>query len=105
LESNVTLLKKWGGEIANNEGYENTIIIPPVSIAPGCEIQNSVIGPNVTIGEKSVINYSVVKESIVGSFTKLYDVVLHDSLIGSDTVIKGETRTLNIGDNTEIDLG
>lgn len=105
LESNVTLLKKWGGEIANDERYENTIIIPPVSIAPGCEIQNSVIGPNVTIGEKSVISYSVVKESIVGSFTKLYDVVLHDSLIGSDTVIKGETRTLNIGDNTEIDLG
>ena len=105
LESNATLLKKWGGEISNAEGYENTIIIPPVSIAPGCEIHNSVIGPNVTIGEKSIISYSVVKESIVGSFTKLYDVVLHDSLIGSDTVIKGETRTLNIGDNTEIDLG
>jgi len=105
LESNATLLKKWGGEIANAEGYENTIIIPPVSIAAGCEIQNSIIGPNVTIGEKSIISYSVVKESIVGSFTKLYDVVLHDSLIGSDTVIKGETRTLNIGDNTEIDLG
>ena len=105
LESNATLLKKWGGEISNAEGYENTIIIPPVSIAPGCEIHNSVIGPNVTIGEKSIISYSVVKESIVGSFTKLYDVVLHDSLIGSDTVIKGETRTLNIGYNTEIDLG
>ncbi len=105
LESNATLLKKWGGEISNAEGYENTIIIPPVSIAPGCEIHNSVIGPNVTIGEKSIISYSVVKESIIGSFTKLYDVVLHDSLIGSDTVIKGETRTLNIGDNTEIDLG
>jgi glucose-1-phosphate thymidylyltransferase len=105
LESNATLLKKWGGEIANAEGYENTIIIPPVSIAAGCEIRNSIIGPNVTIGEKSIISYSVVKESIVGSFTKLYDVVLHDSLIGSDTVIKGETRTLNIGDNTEIDLG
>jgi glucose-1-phosphate thymidylyltransferase len=30
---------------------------------------------------------------------------LNDSLIGSDTEIKGETRTLNIGDNTEIDLG
>ena len=99
------MLKKWGGEISNAEGYKNTIIIPPVSIAPGCEIHNSVVGPNVTIGEKSIISYSVVKESIVGSFTKLYDVVLHDSLIGSDTVIKGETRTLNIGDNTEIDLG
>jgi glucose-1-phosphate thymidylyltransferase len=105
LESNATLLKKWGGDIANQDTYINTIIIPPVSIAPDCEIQNAIIGPNVTIGEKSVISYSVVKESIVGSFTKLYDVVLHDSLIGSDTVIKGETRTLNIGDNTEIDLG
>jgi glucose-1-phosphate thymidylyltransferase len=76
-----------------------------VRIAPGCQISNSIIGPNVTIGEKTRIQYSIVKESIVGSFSKLYDVVLHDSLIGSDTEIKGETRTLNIGDNTEIDLG
>jgi glucose-1-phosphate thymidylyltransferase len=46
-----------------------------------------------------------VKDSIIGSFSKLYDVVLDDSLIGSDTEIRGETRSLNIGDNTEIDLG
>jgi len=31
--------------------------------------------------------------------------VLTDSLIGSDTELKGESRSLNIGDNTEIDLG
>ena len=52
-----------------------------------------------------MIQYSIVKDSVVGSFAKLYDVVLHDSLIGCDTEIKGETRTLNIGDDTEIDLG
>lgn len=105
LESNATLLKKWGGNGSDQHNFENTIIIPPVSIAPGCTIQHAIIGPNVTIGEKTIIDYSVVKNSIIGSFSKLYDVVLHDSLIGSDTVIKGETRTLNIGDNTEIDLG
>jgi len=105
LESNATLLKKFGGEIAEDHQFENTIIIPPVSIAAGCEIQNSIIGPNVAIGEQTFINYSIVKDSIIGSFSKLYDVVLHDSLIGSDTEIKGETRTLNIGDNTEIDIG
>jgi glucose-1-phosphate thymidylyltransferase len=49
--------------------------------------------------------YAIVRDSIIGSFSKLFDVVLNDSLIGSDTEIKGETRTLNIGDNTEIDLG
>lgn len=105
LESNATLLKKWGGDVSEQDNFENTIIVPPVSIAPGCQISNSIIGPNVTIGEKTIVSYSIVKDSIIGSFTKLYDVVLHDSIIGSDTEIKGETRTLNIGDNTEIDLG
>jgi glucose-1-phosphate thymidylyltransferase len=105
LESNATLLKKFGGKVFNQQKFENSIIIPPVSIGEGCDIRNSVIGPNVTIGEHSVLNYTIVKESIIGSFTKLYDVVLDDSLIGSDTSIKGETRSLNIGDNTDIDLG
>jgi glucose-1-phosphate thymidylyltransferase len=105
LESNATLLKKFGGKVFDQQKFENSIIIPPVSIGEGCDIRNSVIGPNVTIGEHSVLNYTIVKESIIGSFTKLYDVVLDDSLIGSDTSIKGETRSLNIGDNTDIDLG
>jgi glucose-1-phosphate thymidylyltransferase len=105
LKSNATLLKKFGGKVIGEESFENTIIIPPVSIGEGCDIKNSVIGPNVSIGENTILNYTIVRESIIGSFSKLYDVVLDDSLIGSDTGIKGETRSLNIGDNTDIDLG
>jgi glucose-1-phosphate thymidylyltransferase len=105
LESNATMLKKFGGKIIGQEKFENTIIIPPVSIGEGCDIKNSVIGPNVSIGEHTVLNYTIVKESIIGSFSKLYDVVLDESLIGSDTGIKGETRSLSIGDDTDIDLG
>ncbi len=105
LESNATLLKKFGGEIAPEHNFENTIIVQPVSIAPGCEIKNSIIGPNVTVGEKTNISYSIVKDSIIGSFADIYDIVLTHSLIGSDTEVKGESRSLNIGDNTEIDLG
>ena len=105
LESNETMLKKFGGVISEEHDFENVIIIPPVSIAMGSVIKNSIIGPNVAIGEQTVISYSIVRDSIIGSFSKLYDVVLNASLIGSDTEIKGETRTLNIGDNTEIDLG
>lgn len=105
LASNAILLKKFGGAVADDHCFENAIIIPPVSIAPGCTVRNSIIGPHVAVGEGTQIHYSVVRDSIIGSFSKLYDVVLHDSLIGSDTGIKGETRTLNIGDNTEIDLG
>jgi glucose-1-phosphate thymidylyltransferase len=105
LESNATLLKKFGHVIAENQQFENTIIIPPVSIAAGCDIKNSIVGPNVAIGESVTMNYSIVKNSIIGSFADLNDIVLTDSLIGSDTELKGESRSLNIGDNTEIDLG
>ena len=105
LESNSTLLQKFGGTIAESDRYENTIFIPPVSIAIGCDIKNSIIGPYVAIGENTILHSSIVKTSIIGSFSKLYDVVIDDSLIGNDTEIIGETRSLNIGDNTEIDLG
>lgn len=105
LESNATLLKKFGGNTDFNHGYLNTIIIPPVSIAPGCDISNSIIGPHVAIGANTSIQHSIVRESIIGSFTNLYEVVLDNSLIGSDASVKGLSRSLNIGDNTEIDFG
>jgi glucose-1-phosphate thymidylyltransferase len=105
LESNATLLKKYGGNTAKEHGFENTVIIPPVSVGTGCDIKNSIIGPDVTIGENSTIEYSIIKNSIIGSYSNLFDIVLDNSLIGSDTGIVGESRSLNIGDNTEIDLG
>lgn len=105
LETNAILLSKY--KLANNPvlPYENTIVIPPVSIGEGCNIKNAIIGPNVAIGDNTVINYSIVKDSIIGSFSNLYEVVLKSSLIGSDANIRGLSQSLNIGDNTEIDLG
>ncbi len=106
LESNAKLLKKFGSNISpDGVVMENTIVVHPVNIAAGCTIKNSIIGPNVAIGEKATVNYSILKDAILGSFANLYDIVLTHSLIGSDTEVKGESRSLNIGDNTEIDLG
>ena len=105
LESNATLLKKFARKAESEYHFENTVIIPPVSIGDGCDIKNSIIGPNVTIGENTTINYSIIRNSIIGSFSNLFDIVLEASIIGSDTGLKGETRRFNIGDNTNIDLG
>ena len=105
LESNATLLKKFGGHIHENLQSENSIIIPPVSIGPGCVLKNAILGPHVAIGADSNIQFSIVRDSIIGSFTNLFEVVLDNSLIGSDASVKGLSRSLNIGDNTEIDFG
>jgi glucose-1-phosphate thymidylyltransferase len=104
LESNAILLKKFAVK-TDSAQFENTVIIQPVSIAANCTIKNSIIGPNVSIGDNTTIDYSIVKNSIIGSFSNLFDIVLDDSVIGSDTNLRGETRSLNIGDNTSIDLG
>jgi glucose-1-phosphate thymidylyltransferase len=104
LESNATLLKKFGGNIAEKHSFENTIIIPPVSIAEGCDIKNSVIGPHVAIGEFASVNHAIIKDSIIGAYSKLQEIVLNNSLIGSDAEVRGVNRSLNIGDNTAIDL-
>jgi glucose-1-phosphate thymidylyltransferase len=105
LETNATLLKKSGGNIPEQHDFPHTIIIPPVSIAPGCDISHSIIGPHVTIGPNTQIKHSIVRDSIIGSYTHLFEVVLDNSLIGSDASVKGLSRSLNIGDNTEIDFG
>ena len=105
LESNAILLQKFGNYIAETSIQDNTIIIPPVSIGAGCIIKNSVIGPNVAIGENTTLNHAIIKDSIIGAYSNLLEIVLNSSLIGSDAEVKGVNRSLNIGDNTAIDLG
>lgn len=105
LESNATLLKKFVELNKTDYQFENTVIVQPVSIGAGCTIRNSIIGPDVAIGENTNIDYSIVKNSIIGSFSNLFDIVLDESVIGGDTKLRGESRSLNIGDNTSIDLG
>jgi glucose-1-phosphate thymidylyltransferase len=104
LETNRTLLHKPGHASPPAERYENTIIVPPVAIAESAVIAHSIVGPNVTIGENTEVRHAMVQDSIVGNFTKLEHIALYDSVIGSDTAITGLRHSLNIGDNTEIDL-
>lgn len=104
LETNAILLNKVGYASEEIPFFDNTIIIHPVSIALGCEIENSIIGPNVTVGEKAILRNSIIRDSIIGSYSVLEKVVLENSLIGSDALICGASQSLNIGDNTEIDL-
>lgn len=105
LETNAMLLSRPGFADKVHKEFLNTIIIPPVSIGEDCDISHSIIGPNVSIGNHSRITYSVLSDSIIGSYTSIEKVVLEQSIIGSDGVIRGMRQSLNIGDNTEIDLG
>lgn len=104
LETNATLLKRMNVDEIKNHHFKNTIIIPPTIIADNCNISDSIIGPNVSIGEHTIIKYSIITESIIGSYSQLETAVLHQSIVGSDAYLKGLSQSLNIGDSTEIDF-
>ena len=103
LEANAILLNQDKFK-ENLPIFPSTIIIPPVSIGQNCDISNSIIGPNVAIGDNSILKYSIVRNSIVGSYSELENVVLKNSIIGNDSSLKGLSQSLNIGDNTEINF-
>jgi len=107
LSTNAILLKQMEDQhpSAPDHNYDTTVIIHPVNIAEGCVIKHCIIGPNVTIGEHTKIESSIVRDSIIGSYAELQQVVLNSSIIGNDAYVRGLSQSLNIGDNTEIDLG
>jgi glucose-1-phosphate thymidylyltransferase len=106
LETNATLLKTMSEQPGFSiPEFPDTVIIPPVNIARGCKIEHSIIGPSVSIGENTTIRSSIIRNSIIGSFAELDEVVLKSSIIGSDAYVHGMSQSLNIGDNTDIDLG
>ena len=104
LATNAILLRKNQQADSEKPPFNNTIVVEPVSIAKGVEINNSIIGPNVVIGESTKVEHSIIQNSIIGSYAEISQASLKDSVIGSDTSVKDAAQSLNIGDNTEIDF-
>ncbi|MDX1911563.1 MAG: sugar phosphate nucleotidyltransferase, partial [Saprospiraceae bacterium] len=100
LETNAMLLDQRGLSESENVApkFNNTIFIHPVAIGSNCNVSNSIIGPHVTIGDNVHIQRSIVKNSIIGNFASLDEVVLKHSVIGADASIRGMDLSLNIGD-------
>lgn len=105
LETNATFLNRPGFGDDDPPPYDNSIIVHPVRIGKNCRIHNSIVGPNVTIGANTNIEDSIVDNSIIGDYASIKEIILRQSVIGNDASIKGVHKSLNIGDNTEIDLG
>lgn len=81
---------------------ENSVILKPVYIEKGAIIKNSIIGPFVSVGRQAVIKNSIIKESIINESAVVEDASLKECMIGKKTIIRGNAKKLNVGDNSEI---
>ncbi len=98
LATNRHFLRK----VATPKTIEGSVINAPVYIGDDVTVEGCVIGPNVSIAGGAVLRNSVVSNSIIGLGAHVENLVIDDSILGRDVVLKGKKKVLNIGDSTEI---
>jgi glucose-1-phosphate thymidylyltransferase len=89
-------------QIKSVDNRQGNILLPPVFISPSATLENSVVGPNVSVGDNARIVRSIVKDSIISECAEVTDCLLEQSLIGNNSFISGQFKKANLGDSSEI---
>ena len=81
----------------------NSVIVPPCYIGKDVVISNSVIGPHVSVGANSKVVGSVISNTIIQEKSTIEHTNLKDSMVGNHVVIKNKPQDLSVGDYTTIE--
>ncbi len=100
LETNRSLLAR----VEETPKRPGSIIIPPVWIDESAAIQNSIIGPNVSVAGGAIVKDSIVRDSIVSEYAAVENLILHGSIIGDRATAQGKPASLNVGDSSQVEL-
>ena len=100
LATNRYLLENGHAGSGDLTNLTNTVIIPPVFIHPTAKVENSVIGPYVSMGEETEIENCLIQDSIIGPHTHITYSRLETSLLGYHVTLTGQTGRFNLGDNS-----
>lgn len=100
IETNHHLLKKNHYFRRRNKSR----IILPVYIPDSAEIIDSIIGPNVSIGEGVKIKSSIIQDSIINNNAVIENAMFSKSIIGQNATVRGSFKKLNVGDFSIIEF-
>jgi glucose-1-phosphate thymidylyltransferase len=76
--------------------------VDPVYVEDNVTLENSTIGPNVSVSAGSTIRGSTIRDSVVGGKTEIEGSALDHSLIGDNAVLSGVRGSVTIGDYSEV---
>jgi glucose-1-phosphate thymidylyltransferase len=101
LDTQRHLLEKAG------KSYEipGSIIVTPVSIADSDVVENSIVGPHVSIADGAQVTKSIIEDAIINENASISNALIRESLIGENAIFDGQFSRLNIGDSSEITFG
>ncbi len=78
-------------------------IVAPVFIGENTKITDSVIGPNVSIGDDVVLEKCILSESVIGDGAKLKKIISSESIVGDYSILEDLIKkSITIGDSSYI---
>jgi glucose-1-phosphate thymidylyltransferase len=81
----------------------DTRIVPPVYIGENVQISDSVIGPNVSVGDGAHLHKCILSESVIGDGAHLMKIISSQSIIGDYSVLEDLIKkAITIGDSSYI---
>jgi glucose-1-phosphate thymidylyltransferase len=102
LETNRKLLEK-GRDNSGAAGERKGVTIkPPVYIHPEAAVENSTLGPYVSIGKGSMVRNSTIEDAVVEREVTIEDCKLTHSLLGERSKVRGVNGSVNVGDDSSV---
>lgn len=91
-------------EISRTSNFENenSIIIEPCYIGEGVHLNNSIVGPYVSVGENTLVDNSIIKNSVIQTNAKILHAELNNSMIGNNAEFTGTSDDASISDFSTI---
>jgi glucose-1-phosphate thymidylyltransferase len=87
------------------DGRPGVTVIEPVRVAADVVLENTTIGPNVSVESGCAIRDATIRDCIIGERVTIRGARLHDSMIGDHAVVEGVAGSLSIGDHAEVRAG
>ena len=104
LETNKYMLEHGRDNSQEAAQRVGVTVIPPVYIHPTAKVDAAVIGPHVSVSSDCEVSGCVIRNSILDDGAEVTDSVLDGSFIGRQAKVEGRPRTINIGDNSSVQI-
>lgn len=88
----------------NDDKYPGCTLVPPVFVGENVKIENSTVGPNVSIESGAQIKASTVSDSIIREEAVLENVETKGSTVGAFAMVRNLKGKVDVGDHSTVEL-
>lgn len=103
LATNEHLLLKGRAGVALSSSLKGVRLHEPVRIEEGAGVENSTLGPNVTVGEGALVRGSSIRNSLIGPGALVEGCALRDSLVGGHAVVRNFQGKVSLADHSSVE--